>query len=92
MSGHKIKDVIAGNFARVTIDGQSWVREPAWQPIETAPHQQTVILGLVGSPLRVTAYRKFNKAVWRHVHSSDYICFEPTHWRELPEPPNGDKP
>lgn len=50
MSGAKIieglKDAVAGNFSRVTIEGQVWVRRgyEEWQPINTAPRDQFILL------------------------------------------------
>jgi hypothetical protein len=73
----------------VTTDstGAGSVAQASWQPIETAPSKQTVILSRLGETLCVTAYRFGPVAGWRHAHSSDAICFEPTHWMPLPEPP-----
>jgi hypothetical protein len=48
MSGAKIieglKDAVAGNFASVTIDGETWVRKSQWQSIESAPKNGESIL------------------------------------------------
>jgi hypothetical protein len=65
----------------------SLARSNDWQGIETAPWKQTVLLGKLGTTLVVAAYRMGPAAGWRHAHSSDEICFAPTHWRALPEPP-----
>lgn len=55
-----------------------------WQPITTAPSYKTVLLARRGEKLCVTAYRTSTISGWQHAHSSDAICFEPTHWMPLP--------
>jgi hypothetical protein len=56
----------------------------AWQPILTAPHGKLV---LVGSADNMVAMAFYHGKAWRHAHSLDPLCFEPTHWMALPEPP-----
>jgi hypothetical protein len=65
----------------------SLARSNGWQDIASAPWKQTVLLGELGTKLTVAAYRIGPVAGWRHAHSSDEICFTPTHWQPLPEPP-----
>lgn len=39
-----LRDAVVGDFARVTIDGETWIRAD-WRPIGTAPQDGTRILG-----------------------------------------------
>lgn len=87
-------DPTPGSIARALLDAApallalaSLGREVDWRPIETAPYQQTVFVGQDCGPLLVTAFRMSPQSGWRHAHSADVICFEPTHWQPLPEPP-----
>src|ERR1700683_1196912 len=60
-----LKDAIAGNFSRVTIEGQTWTRRDAteWQPIETAPKDATGVWLIVdGQPC--LGYWDPNDAPW----------------------------
>jgi hypothetical protein len=68
------------------------VEKSAWQPIETAPNNKSVILAREGTRLIVTGRRNGPISGWRHCHSSDPVCFEPTHWRHYPEPPQSNLP
>jgi hypothetical protein len=62
MSGAKIikglKQALAGDFTRVTIKGQTWVRVPGWQPIASAPKDGTRILVPYEGHTRVAAWGK----------------------------------
>lgn len=55
-----LKDAVAGNFSAVTIEGQRWVRAPAWQPIDSAPKDGTKVDLLFAYPRGRT-----NDCEWR---------------------------
>jgi hypothetical protein len=59
----------------------------AWRDMDSAPFKQTVLLCRDGEKLCVTARRIGPVSGWRHAHTSEAICFEPTKWRALPSPP-----
>jgi len=63
--------------------------QPAWQPIETAPKDGTVILGYCRGIQKVVNWIKgFDK--WTLIFSFDPNndgWYEPTHWQPLPENP-----
>ena len=58
-----------------------------WQTMESVPSAKCVLLGKVGQPMVVCAYRPQADWKWRHAHAGDYICFEPDRWHPLPAPP-----
>jgi hypothetical protein len=96
-----LKDAVAGNFARVTIDGQTWVRrdgEPApdsgWMPIETAPKDGTWILAYEQGA-EIPAPRRWENGFWLDEEDNMTIgqfAYSPTHWRALPAPPGSAPP
>ena len=45
-----LRDAIDGNLARVTIDGETWVKRP-WQPLWTAPRDRSPVLLLLGETI-----------------------------------------
>lgn len=96
MSGKKIldglKDAVAGNFAAVTIEGQHWVRRE-WQPIETAPKDDTRIDVCNQYGDRTTDVR-WRDGAWRHWWLGGFdgmewvkLSIPPTHWMPVPVPP-----
>lgn len=60
-------------------------RSSAWQPIESAPAGDMMLIGAVGSSTVAMSF--YNGRAWRHPHSLDVVCFQPTHWMPLPDPP-----
>ena len=85
MTGQKIidglRDAVAGNFVRATIDGQTWVRDTGWQPIETAP-KDIMIMTWDGASIDIAKWAWEDS--WIGCDGPSYI---PTHWRHLPPPP-----
>lgn len=85
------KEAVAGNFSRITVDGETWVRAndkwPEWQPIESAPRDKTdVLLSAPGWGVMVGFW---NGNAW---DDGDFRSSEtwPTHWMPLPpDPPKG---
>ena len=59
-----------------------------WRLIDTAPFQKTVFVGRIYEKVRVTAYRWAPNSGWKHAHTSEEICFQPTHWLPLPASPS----
>lgn len=67
-----------------------------WQPIETAPREETMRGLIVAAPDHVAIVASNGKSLWLR-YSGKYfgesIYWEPTHWMPLPplpEPPNAD--
>lgn len=61
-----------------------------WQPIETAPKGQNIIICCAGKSLSIwIAYDAGQrKRIWFHKGSKKKMFMEPTHWMPLPEAPN----
>lgn len=62
-----------------------------WQPIETAPVKQPVLVCQEGDFSRhfvAQVYRKDRSSKWHYYHSRDLLCFTPTHWQRTPMPKN----
>lgn len=89
-----LKDAVAGNFARVTIDGQTWERKESWQPIKTAPKDSRAVL--IWSEMWEDTYGMVI-AHWGGDRDG-WICpefitgeweedIQPTHWMALPALP-----
>ena len=57
-----------------------------WEPIETAPNYDTMILGWDGEYIDKTwiGWESNGKPVYVH---QDWVSWKPTHWMKLPEPP-----
>lgn len=102
MSGQRVidglKDALAGNLARVTIDGETWTRGERWRPISTAPKDGTEIDLWVVSRSGPFQWREpdchFDNGWWiqddgrkRPIAIGEDPKVTPTHWRPLPEPP-----
>lgn len=69
----------------------------AWQPIETAPKDGTLILcWQERRPNGVRAKPHHRAYVARHVAQWGWLCSpsdlekQPTHWMPLPSPPSGE--
>ena len=66
--------------------------ESEWQPIETAPRDETPILAFIPEESReysfiyVLIYDELILA-WREAAGECYSQYAPTHWMPLPEPP-----
>lgn len=60
--------------------------EEGWRTIESAPVRKTALLCREGETMCVAAYRASPVSPWRHAHSEDVVCFDPTHWQPLPAP------
>jgi hypothetical protein len=78
--------------ARTAIQAALAAAPSPWQPIESAPIRKVVLIGRAGEKLIAEAYIPNPASGWRHIHSCDPICFAPTHWMPLPDPPTEDKP
>jgi hypothetical protein len=65
----------------------------AWQPIDTAPHDQTLIGWCDGWQEPELIYRIGPTDIWQEGRYGDYVDlgFEPTYWMPLPEPPEDTK-
>lgn len=68
------------------------VHVEAWQPIETAPKDETNIVFF--DPQDGVHVGWWSRSIWVHpgawvieVNRSDTSVFEPTHWMPLPRPP-----
>lgn len=63
-----------------------------WQPIETAPKDEIILMWL-GLPLLPAIGRWWGKVgntnynCWANVYGRNVIDMKPTHWMPLPEPP-----
>ena len=91
--GHKIveglKEAIAGDFARVTIEGQVWARlEVEWQSIETAPKDGQIIL-TYSNEWGCAACRWY-VGRWVFYPASTRSGVSPTRW--MPRPQNPSNP
>jgi hypothetical protein len=64
----------------------------AWQPIETAPKDSTIIDIWKPSDGRLTAYRRVELSLdnifYEPVRSGVCVVRDATHWMPIPEPPN----
>jgi Protein of unknown function (DUF551) len=61
-----------------------------WQPIETAPNGEPILLGFPRKLHSVVGHME--DGVWGEFAASfDFLVFpvQPTHWMPLPEPPCG---
>lgn len=58
----------------------------SWQPIETAPQDETQFLGWNGSRMDRTWVGWHDGTGPVYVYA-DYVSWKPTHWMSLPEPP-----
>lgn len=80
-------------FQSLAVHGYKLERD--WQPIETAPRGGTPIL-ICNAATGSTRWAVFSGGWWRdgQVEAGGIICGcpEPTHWRPLPEPPEGTAP
>lgn len=58
---------------------------PSWQPIETAPKDDSLIIGcwMPKGKRKIVHYAGDNTGWW----SGDFQVHEPTHWMPLPQPP-----
>jgi hypothetical protein len=69
-----------------------------WQPIETAPEYEDVLLCIprygVGIDMPVMAVGEQRNGIWYSCDSDedDYVLHQPTHWMPLPAPPSALKP
>jgi len=68
------------------------VASPAWQPIETAPKDGTVVLGWsgvwsVGMPETVLWLDRAERSGWFTYAGHHRFMNQPTHWMPLPAPP-----
>jgi hypothetical protein len=73
-----------------------------WQPIETAPRDETKVLlwsdgGAVFGSWRVDKGYASKKPMWLDESYDDFSCgfasvpLDPTHWMPLPQPPNNER-
>ena len=64
------------------------VAQPRWQPIETAPMDETAVLvyDANGDEL-ATAFWDDTENRWYETSTLDVFVGQPTHWMPLPEPP-----
>ena len=58
-------------------------KRPLWQPMETAPKDDTDVLVLCGDDILVGS---FCGTMW-WIEQTSYEKRDPTHWMPLPEPP-----
>ena len=65
-----------------------------WQPIETAPKDETLILGFdpnADCPIYVIRWFSLNDETgpgyWIEAGGEEYESWNPTHWMPLPKPP-----
>jgi len=63
----------------------AWNQRSAWQPIETAPRDESEVLVWDGSKIR-TAYF-WGGSWWSHGDDGSDFFVYPTHWQHLPSPP-----
>ena len=66
----------------------------AWQPIETAPHNQRIVLQQNGSPPNdeiAIAWWDRSDDQFYYAPQGGVVPWTPTHWRPLPEPPQPRK-
>jgi hypothetical protein len=69
-----------------------------WQPIETAPIEQRILLfcprdPIDGDPVFVGIYDTTNVRDGNHWHNDEgyYLEHPPTHWMPLPNPPYSEE-
>lgn len=95
----EVKDRIEGKRTNFMVqatseDDADTVRSPyAWQPIETAPKNVTVVLLYRyrrGSLSWSICYWDADKCGWVKYDNPDSWFEEPTHWMPLPSPPQQD--
>ena len=63
-----------------------------WQPIETAPYGEYVLIFCEGLDPTVARKADRESTVWLLAQTGDYaegsgVDFEPTHWAPIPETP-----
>lgn len=63
------------------------IRENAWRPIEAAPKDRLILLGLFPHSGFIYMPRKVG-GWWNNKWNIFGATWEPTHWMELPEPPD----
>ena len=66
-----------------------------WQPIETAPKDETGILVVSGGVVGEANYKDYDGYepgwFWINTYPQDSDPIDPTHWMPLPDPPSGDQ-
>ncbi len=84
--------MILANAVLAAADAQPPTVQGAWQPIETAPKDETrVLIYRPGFAEAVcVAWWSQNWKCWRSVPGQH--GWHPTHWQPLPAPPPGDEP
>jgi len=60
----------------------------AWRLIQEKDKAEVVFLGQSRS--RVMAMGFWHGGCWRHLHTLEPVCFEPTHCQSIPDPPEDD--
>lgn len=88
----KIHDVVAylcgGPDEAYAIADSIMALLPGWQPIETAPKDGTrVLLYRPGEQIIGYWWRGADDEYWNAARGLEF--YGPTHWRSLPEPPEG---
>lgn len=79
--------------ASITVAGHTYVPKERWQPIETAPHDEWILLFLPWSGKVLQGRyntRRGRREGWRvcfAVHFDNPIAGQPSHWMAFPSPP-----
>ena len=65
------------------------MNDQTWQPIETAPKDQSVLVVSDGGNMWMATFRYVGPRVGERWESSGFgrLPFQPTHWMPLPKPP-----
>lgn len=92
-----LRDALSGNFSRVTIEGQTWVRQD-WQPIETAPKASDKFILLYCPEDDSRWWASWQSGRWygcddfglrrEGMGPDDVTGWAVTHWMPLPSPPS----